>query len=499
MESKASLATEDQTLQKWRLKRMLKYLQRFKGSGTSLITLLIPPGHRISQMTELLRSEYGKASNIKSRVNGLSVESAIRSAEQRLKLYKETPRNGLAIFVGTAVDEDDGKEKKLVLDITPFRPVPQHLYWCGPTFQLQALFPMLHDEETFGFIIINGEGALYAFVTGSQTQIITKFEVQLPKKQAKGGQSAPRFQRLRLLAGDAYVKKAAETATRCFISNNIPNVKGLILAGSAQFKEKLATSPDFDSRLRLKILGTLDISYGMTSGLQQAIGLSADMIKDVAIVKEKKVIQEWMMMCASIEDSNKVCFGAATTLRLLESGVVERLLVNDQLNLIRQEVMVGGGGGGGGGGADRGRSLLPASTSASASGSAAASERVEIRIKKPLPTFAPKSGPLPDADSQATTTPVRRSQGPLPQTSVDERIVGQEPLLDWLVENASRFGASLVFVTDQSSEGKQFLMGFGGFAAFLRYAVDTTTYEDAGSTAKDLEGDDDFEGDALEY
>lgn len=36
----------------------------------------------------MLADEYGTASNIKSRVNRLSVLSAITSTQQRLKLYK---------------------------------------------------------------------------------------------------------------------------------------------------------------------------------------------------------------------------------------------------------------------------------------------------------------------------------------------------------------------------------------------------------------------------
>lgn len=40
-------------------------------------------------MQKMLGDEYGTASNIKSRVNRLSVLSAITSAQQRLKLYSK--------------------------------------------------------------------------------------------------------------------------------------------------------------------------------------------------------------------------------------------------------------------------------------------------------------------------------------------------------------------------------------------------------------------------
>jgi len=43
-----------------------------------------------------------------------------------------------------------------------------------------------------------------------------------------------------------YVRKVAETAVTLFITNDRPNVTGLILAGSADFKTELSQSDMFD-------------------------------------------------------------------------------------------------------------------------------------------------------------------------------------------------------------------------------------------------------------
>jgi peptide subunit release factor 1 (eRF1) len=47
----------------------------------------VAPKSQISMSAKMLADEYGTASNIKSRVNRLSVLSAITSTQQRLKLY----------------------------------------------------------------------------------------------------------------------------------------------------------------------------------------------------------------------------------------------------------------------------------------------------------------------------------------------------------------------------------------------------------------------------
>lgn len=58
-------------------------------NGTSMISLIIPPKDQIARVNKMLADEFGTASNIKSRVNRLSVLGAITSVQQRLKLYNK--------------------------------------------------------------------------------------------------------------------------------------------------------------------------------------------------------------------------------------------------------------------------------------------------------------------------------------------------------------------------------------------------------------------------
>jgi len=64
--------------------------------------------------------------------------------------------------------------------------------------------------------------------------------------KGRGGQSALRFARLRLEKRHNYVRKVAETAVQMFITNDKPNVSGLVMAGSADFKTELSQSDMFD-------------------------------------------------------------------------------------------------------------------------------------------------------------------------------------------------------------------------------------------------------------
>jgi len=57
------------------------------------------------------------------------------------------------------------------------------------------------------------------------------------------------------------------------------------------------------------------------------------------------------------------------------------------------------------------------------------------------------------------------------ETGQEMEIIDQGPFLEWLAEKYKDFGASLEFVSDRSSEGNQFVKGFGGIGAVLRYKV----------------------------
>ena len=121
---------------------------------------------------------------------------------------------------------------------------------------------MLEDDEKFGFIIIDGNGILFATLQGSNKTVLQRMSVELPKKHGRGGQSAMRFARLRLEKRAAYVLKCCEMAVQNFITDNVVNVKGIVVGGSAQLKFEMQKDERFDKRLSACILTTVDVSYG---------------------------------------------------------------------------------------------------------------------------------------------------------------------------------------------------------------------------------------------
>merc|ERR1711870_129800 len=169
------------------------------------------------------------------------------------------------------------------------------LYMCDDKFHTESLAELLEDDDKFGLLIMDGNGSLYGTWEGNHREILHKFSVDLPKKHGRGGQSAPRFARLRLEKRHNYVRKVSEIASQVFISDAKPNIKHLIIAGSADFKTELTTSDLFDQRLeQILIKPMLDIAYGGENGFSQAIELSSETLKNVKFLREKKLITKFL-------------------------------------------------------------------------------------------------------------------------------------------------------------------------------------------------------------
>ena len=71
------------------------------------------------------------------------------------------------IYCGTIVT-DEGKEKKVNIDFEPFKPINTSLYLCDNKFHTEALSALLADDNRFGFIVMDGNGALFGTLQVSQ-------------------------------------------------------------------------------------------------------------------------------------------------------------------------------------------------------------------------------------------------------------------------------------------------------------------------------------------
>lgn len=423
---------DEASIAQWRIRKLIQSLSRARGNGTSMISFIIPPGEQIARSARLLAEEYGTASNIKNRVNRQSVLDAISSTQNRLKLYNKIPETGLVIYCGTILT-DDNKEKLVNIDIVPHKAINTSLYKCDNKFHTKPLEELLESDDKYGFIVMDGSGCLYGVLSGNTRTVLHKLSVDLPKKHGRGGQSAVRFARLRLEKRHNYLRKCAELAVQFFITNDKPNVSGLILAGLAEFKNDLAETDMFDQRLKRVILDIVDVSYGGENGFNQAIELCQETLRGVKFIQEKKLITNFFEEIAN--DTGKYCFGIRDTIAALDAGAVETLLVYEDLEIWRHSL------------------------------------RSPTGEKKVLYL-------TPEQENGGAYI---KDENGVEWEDEEEKVL----LVEWIAQNFQRFGCTLQFVTNKSQEGSQFLKGFGGLGGLLRYRLDFQVLDDFSEPSED--------------
>ncbi len=397
----------DELVEQWRVRKLIKVLDAARGNGTSVITLAVPPQDQVSRVIKKLQDESAQASNIQCRVNRQSVEDTISSLQQRIKLFTRIPPNGLVAFCGTVLT-DESKDRKLLIVMEPFKPLNTSMYMCDNKFHTSILSELLDHDDAFGFIVIDGNGALFGTLSGSTRTVLHKLHVNLPKKHGAGGQSQMRFSRTRLEKRHNYIRKVAEMCTKLFIFHDRPTVASIIIAGSADFKQKLRDSNLFDPRLYKIVLKLVDVAYGFENGFNQAIDIVAEDLGDVKFIKEKQLLSLYF---TEIARGDKFCFGVADTMFALESGAVEKLIVSEHLE----------------------------------------TQRVVIKNQDAEQTRYESIHFVPPDGSE---------------------IVQSVGLAEWFADNFKSFGATLHFVSANTDEGSQFCKGFGGIGCLLRYSVD---------------------------
>ena len=166
---------EDDSFELYKLKKTLKALEKKKGYHTELVSLYIPPGKRISDVTNYLKQEYGQASNIKSKTTRKNVMDCIVTIQKRLSMIREPPETGMVIFCGAIPQMGAGTERIELYIITPppSRKINTYKYHCAAEFFLEPLRDLLVDKDTFGIVIMDRKSATIATIKGNELTLIT--------------------------------------------------------------------------------------------------------------------------------------------------------------------------------------------------------------------------------------------------------------------------------------------------------------------------------------
>jgi peptide chain release factor subunit 1 len=321
-------------LELFRLKKTLNTLASKEGRGTELVSLYVPPGKQISEVTNMLRDEYGTASNIKSTTTRKNVQDAIVKVQQRLKLFKEAPENGLVIFCGAIPQNGAGSERIETYVIIPPEPIHIYLYRCDARFHTEHMQELLREKETYGILLIDASATTLATLQGRRLEIVREFTSGVPGKTRAGGQSARRYERLREMRLQEYFRRVGEHANETFLP--IENLKGLIIAGPGPTKYDFEKGDYLNYMLKDKVIDIIDTAYVEEQGVKEVVDKAPEIMRKIRYIEEKQIVQQFLYEIG--HDTGMTTYGEEEVRRALEAGAVRTLLLSEGLDVIRVKV-----------------------------------------------------------------------------------------------------------------------------------------------------------------
>jgi len=416
-------APKKTSLELYRLRKTLNTLARKEGSHTELITLYVPPGKQISDAINLLREEYGTASNIKSNVTRKNVLDALVRVQQRLKLFKDPGEKGIVIFAGALPQEGGGPgtERMETYVITPPEPIKIYLYRCDSRFHTEHLQEMLREKETYGIILVDASDATIATLQGKRLDIVRQMYSGVTGKTRAGGQSARRYERLRDMQLNEYFARVGRHADEIFLP--IDTLKGIILAGPGPTKYDFQKGEYLNYQLKAKFLDVVDTAYVEEQGVKEVVEKAPEIMRKVRYIEEKQLMQQFLYELG--HDTGLITYGEAYVRRALEAGAVKTLLLSEGLDVMRVTVKCG-----------------------------ACNYQEQHTVKgQSLVSFEQSLVGKPCPKCQA------------PSLAITEK----QDIVDDLAQMAEYSNAEVEMISSETEEGQMLKNAFGGIAAMLRF------------------------------
>jgi peptide chain release factor subunit 1 len=394
-----------------------------EGRGTELISLYIPPGKQISEVMNMLREEYGTASNIKSTTTRKNVQDAIVKVQQRLKLFKETPENGLVIFCGAVPQNGAGSEKIETYVIIPPEPINIYLYRCDSRFHTEHLQELLREKETYGILLIDATAATLATLQGRRLEIVREVTSGVPGKTRAGGQSARRFERLREMRLQEYFRRVGEHANEVFLP--IGNLKGIIIGGPGPTKYDFEKGDYLNYQLKEKIIDTVDTAYVDEQGVKEVVDKAPEIMRKIRYIEERQIMQQFLYEIG--HDTGLATYGEEAVRKALEAGAVKTLLLSEGLDIARVKVKCSACGYG-----------------------------EQHTVKGPM---------LTSFEQGLVGKPCPKCKAP------SLSIVDKQELIEDFAQLAEYTNTEVEIISDETEEGHMLKNSFGGIAAILRFKL----------------------------
>lgn len=303
---------------------LLQYLKELHGIHTSMISFIIRQNSDLNLERKKIDLEIKTAVNIKDKNNRQNVITSLKAIKEKLNLYKKCPDNGLCIFSGIYYNKN--KEIFEIHELIPPLPIKISTYLCDKLFHIELIEKLYDSYDDYGIVLIGGEESLFYKFHGNHYTNIDKINIHRQKNQKKGGQSAPRFGRIREGQILEYTKLIIERLIKNYVDNNLNklNIKGLIVAGN-DIKDKVVSDESLPPLIHNNIIKLMTIN---NLDIEHVIIESLDVINKDSSNTDKYLFEFFEHLRKS---NSNIVYGMNDTRKKLCENMIKILFINFEI------------------------------------------------------------------------------------------------------------------------------------------------------------------------
>ena len=258
------------------------------------------------------------------------LQEAFKNVIQRLKLQKEIPENGLALFAGVFITNDSETEVLNVEELIPPEPITTYHYEVDDHFRLEPLREMLRNQKVVGLLALDSKEASFGVLNGERFEFIENITSGIHGKSGKGGSSQRRYERERDTELTHYFHRVAEHAAKAFLENH--EVTAFIVGGPGTTKEDFLKGDFLHYELKNALLSTVDTQSASREAVREVLDKSCEVLKNMCAPEEKMIVQR--LLASMGKEDGLAIYGLDIVLNALKNGEAEVALATDSTDII---------------------------------------------------------------------------------------------------------------------------------------------------------------------
>jgi len=208
----------------------------------------------------------------------------------------------------------------------PPKPVRKSYYKCDKVFHLDDLLELYTVYDTYAIVLISGKRTDFYEYSKNDTKLLKSVSIELQSQSKKGGSSSARYGRIIASKHDAYIKYMSELMFKIYVTDNVFQHIGLILAGPTMVKDQIQLEPLFLQHFQKYLLNVITTPEITDGTINMVTDILTEQIYGTSV--DNKIIEYFEKIINDDKSIDLIVFGKEYVLNELENNSLAEIFVN---------------------------------------------------------------------------------------------------------------------------------------------------------------------------